>query len=545
MSPPRLVAFIDLGTNSVRMLIVRINPNHSYNVLSEQKETVRLGADEFADRRLQPEAMDRAANALRHFAEMARRMGAEEIVAVATAATREAANRRVFTEQVRRLAGLEMKVISGREEARLIYLGAAGGIELSGRNALFIDIGGGSTELALGDGREPVFLDSLKLGAIRVSNEFLGDAKDAVDPGLYDAIRRHVRHYGVRAVERLRRLRVDLAVGSSGTIENLAQIEAANFGGDGGRVTAAGLARVTKLLCGLRLAARRKVPGINPNRADIIIGGAAILQTLMEELRLMEVKVTSRGLKDGLLAEYLSRTEIGRQAAELSLRERSVLQFGRSVSFDESHARTVARIALELFDSGLVLDLHRLGPAEREHLYYAGLLHDSGAFLSYHNHHAHSHYFIRNADLLGFTQEELETMAVTALFHRREYPRRQDHREFAAMSDRGREVVLVLCVFLRMAESLDRSHSGVVKKAELKAGAGKTVILEMSADRDCSLEYWGVRRHHKAFAKSFGRELIESCAWVNEPVSAPSRPADPVPSSRRRRLARPKAKPAR
>jgi len=355
---------------------------------------------------------------------------------------------------------------------------------------------------------------------------------------------RHVRHLSVRAVERLTRLPFQLTVGSSGTIESLAQLEAANFGGDGATVSAEGLGRVARLIYSLPIAERRKVAGLNPARADIIIGGVAILQGLMSGLKIDRVSVSGRGLKDGLLADWLGRTEAGRASADLSLRERGVFQFGRSVNFDEPHARTVARIALELFDSGRAIGIHRRNDAERELLYFAALLHDCGAFLSYHNHHAHGHYFIRNADLLGFTQEELEVMAVTVLFHRKEYPRKKVHPEFAALDPKAQDAVRVLCVLLRMAESLDRSHSGVVKKAEFREGTDGTVALELTADRDCSLEYWGVRRHHKAFEKSFGRRLTESCAWVSEPeVNPPRRRKAQEPSARPPRSGPKKATP--
>src|SRR5579871_4779176 len=286
-----LVAFIDLGTNSVRLLLVRINANHSYTVLSEQKETVRLGEGEFLRSTLQPEAMRRASLVCARFAESARSRGAAEVLAVATSATREAENRATFLRHLRRIAGVDVRVISGKEEARLIYLGVSSGANIGGRQTLFIDVGGGSTEVIIGDQQQHRFLDSLKLGAIRLSGMFFrpGDSSP-VSSTRYARIQRYIRTRSVRTVERLKQFTVEQAIGSSGTILNLAEIamRKAHKRGlvKGDVLTREQLREVVTLLCSLPLEERRKVAGINPDRADIIIAGAAILETLMQELDL-------------------------------------------------------------------------------------------------------------------------------------------------------------------------------------------------------------------------------------------------------------------
>src|SRR6267378_2418850 len=278
----RVVAFVDMGTNSVRLLLVRIRPNHSFAVLNSQKEVIRLGDHEFGERRLQPAAMDRAVLVCRRFAELARASGAEEMVAVATSATRE--------------AGIEFHTVSGKEEARLIYLGVASGIHLGRKRALFIDIGGGSTELVLGDQEQAVYLDSMRLGAIRLTSLFLEDDEGAIDKEQYEAICRHVERQSVVPVARLRRRRFDFVVGSSGTIENLAEIAVRKFLSRRRRrddvLTRRQLRKNVRMLCDLPLLRRRRVKGMNPERADIIIGGAAILETLMDELGIEEVRIS-------------------------------------------------------------------------------------------------------------------------------------------------------------------------------------------------------------------------------------------------------------
>lgn len=505
------VGFIDLGTNSVRLLLVRINPNHSYTVLSEQKETVRLGEGEFRRNTLQPEAMRRAGLVCARFAEIARSRGAAEVLAVATSATREAENRAAFVRHLRRVAGVDVRVISGKEEARLIYLGVASGANIGGRQTLFIDVGGGSTEVIIGDQHQHRFLDSLKLGAIRLSSMFFRTGYTGpVSASRYARIQRYIRTRSVRTLERLHEFTIEQSIASSGTAMNLVEIAMRKVHKrglvKGDVLTRTQLREVVELLCSLPLEKRREVPGINPERADIIIAGAAVLETLMEELDLSDVGISERGLREGLPIDYLSRADNAHLFEQTSFRERSVLELGRRCGFDEPHARQVVQIAWELFDSAREAGLHSLGEWERELLEHACLLHDVGAFVSYSNHRTHSYYVIRNADLLGFDQTEISIIAAVALFHHKAFPRLK-HPEFAELDKRSREIVRVLCTFLRIAESLDRSHLQALSHARLRTADKKSVLLEITPARDCHLELWEVRNHERAFEKVFGRKL--------------------------------------
>jgi exopolyphosphatase/guanosine-5'-triphosphate,3'-diphosphate pyrophosphatase len=277
---------------------------------------------------------------------------------------------------------------------------------------------------------------------------------------------------------------------------------------------------VVALLCSLPLEKRREVPGINPDRADIIISGAAILETLMDELDLSEIGISDRGLREGLPIDYLSRSENAHLFEQTSFRERSVLELGRRCDFDEPHARQVVRIAWELFDSAREAGLHDLGEWERELLEHACLLHDVGAFVSYNNHRAHSYYVIRNADLLGFDQTEIALIATVAMFHHKAFPRLK-HAEFAELDKNSRDIVRVLCVFLRIAESLDRSHLQALSHARLRVSDRRNIVLEITPARDCHLELWEVRTHEKAFQKVFGRKLTTRV--VEPAIATPAR----------------------
>lgn len=506
-----VVGFIDLGTNSIRLLIVRVNANHTFTVLSEQKETVRLGEGEFQRNILQPDAMRRAALVCAKFAEIARSRGAAEVIAVATSATREAENRATFVRHLRKVAQVDLRVISGKEEARLIYLGVASGANIGGRQTLFIDIGGGSTEVIVGDQQQYRFLDSLKLGAIRLSTMFFRASETGpVSETRYARIQRYIRTRSVRTLQRLRQYTLEQAIGSSGTVLNLAEIAMRQSFKRSLKkedlLTQERLRDVVRLLCSLPLEERRKVPGINPERADIIIGGAAVIETLMQELNLPAIMVSERGLRDGLPIDYLSRADNAHLFEKISFRERSVLELGRRCGIDEAHAQQVVKIAWELFDSAREAGLHSLGDWERELLEHACLLHDVGSFVSYTNHRAHSYYFILNADLLGFDQTELAIIATTTLFHHKAFPRPK-HPEFAALDKRSRQIVRILCTFLRLAESLDRSHLGAVQHVHLRTEDRKSAVLEIEPAKDCHLEMWELRTHEKAFEKVFGRRL--------------------------------------
>ena len=515
-SAGRTVTFIDIGTNSVRMLIVRFNPNHSYSILSRQKQQVRLGEGEFDDDEIKPEAIERTCLVCRKFVELARTFNTEEFVAVATSAAREATNQSELLARLRRDAMLDVRVIPGREEARLIYLGVASAMHLGDRQAFFIDIGGGSTEISLGGQRQYQILESFRLGAIRLTNQFFSpNAFGPVSPDQYRTVQQYVRNEIIRQVQSLRRQKIELAVGSSGTVMNLAEIaEKLCHPHDAPAdlvLAYRDLKKVIDLLCSLPLEQRRKVPGINPERADIIIVGAAILDTFMKELSIDTITTTSRGLQDGLLVDYLSRMENFPLFGTLSPRESSVLQLGRSCGINESHARTVTSLVLEIFDSAKEIKLHNFGDPERELLEYAAFLHDIGSFISFTNHHAHSYYIIKNSELLGFDQKEIDIMANIARFHRKKKPRKK-RLEVLDLGEHEQAMVMILSTFVRLGESLDRSHAGLVQHARFVRIEKNEVILEIVAQNDCQLEIWGVESEQRAFEKVFGKCLVVKVA---------------------------------
>jgi exopolyphosphatase/guanosine-5'-triphosphate,3'-diphosphate pyrophosphatase len=507
-------AVIDIGTNSIRLGVVQPNPDLTYTLLSQHKEVVRLGEGEFASNRLTPAAIDRGILVLSKLVEVARGYGASDVTVLGTAALREAENQSEFVERAREEAGLEVHVISGAEEARLIYLGVLSGLDLGEWRALVMDIGGGSTELAVGDNAGPHVLESLKLGAIRMAGIFTEGETGPISPQLYRRMQEYVRGVSIHSVQRVRDKGFNVMYGSSGTIQNLAEIVARANGEtiESGRSHYARLddleAQLQKL-CSLPLEQRRKVPGINPERADIIVPGGAVLTSIMREVGAAGLHISERALREGMIVDRLGRQAGGGSAAILSdsVRNRSVFQLARRCQFEEAHALTVARLATSLFDQLGELGLHRYGPAERELLYFAAILHDIGGFISYTDHHRHGYYLVRFSPLLGFDGTEIRMLAAIVLHHRKGLPKRKEEA-MADLSRRQREVVTVLSTILRLSESLDRGHLTEVGEVRCSLeDKGATLVLELESDADCQLELWGLENHRPAVREVFDKRL--------------------------------------
>ncbi len=509
ISEGRVVAFIDIGTNSVRLLLVRINPNGSYQPLTKQKETVRLGDKEFIDRILQPKAIERAVIVCKKFMELARAYRAEEVIAVATSATRDASNKVQLLEMLKREANLEVCTISGTEEARLIYLGVSSGLRLGYSKALFIDIGGGSTEVSIGDQSQCYFLHSLDLGSIRLTNMFLPDETGPVSEEQYEQIKAYIRRKATDLTKDLTRYRVGCAVGSSGTIENLARITFVYLHKTADSfeiLDYEDLKKIVRAMCALPLEERRRFPGINAQRADIIISGAAIIETFMEEMGLSEIRVSKRGLREGLLVDYISKSEFSYMITQMSVRKRSIMQLGLTCNFDEEHAHTVTRLALELFDSIQALGIYEFREGERELLEYGSALHDIGTFLSYDTHQSHAYHLIRESTLPGFQPEEIEIIANLAYFHRKNTPKKR-HPNLIGLNKDAVKSIRILSALLRIAEGLDRSHNGIISHVRFYIVSTDSLVLEMHAQRECQLEIWEVEKQKKYFKKMFGYNL--------------------------------------
>lgn len=492
----KVVAAIDVGTNAVRLELARALPDGSRVTLHQERDPVRPGEGVFKTGNMAPEVEARLIATLRRYAALCRRHDAE-VRAVATSALREARNRQAVIRRAQKQTGLRLEVISGNEEARLICLGV-----LEGRSprskAVCLDIGGGSTEVARAVGEEPAELWSIALGSVRLTDVFSGGA------GSRDQQLALMREYAREAVGRALPKKIanlpNTALGSSGTIRAVVGFAAAE---GTAHVTRQQLRRAVDQLGSMDASALRK--HFESNRADIVVGGAVILEALANHLRLQSITAVDRGLRHGVLVDLMHRQQ--QHGRDPALAEAAV-QLGRHFRFDEPHAEQVRRIAVELFDA--LGPLHGLPSSVRPFLEAAALLHDIGHTISYRQHHKHTYYLLNNADLAGLADRERELVACIARFHRRSRPE-TGHALMAGFDIGERRVVRKLATLLRVADSLDRSHHQPVRKLRVKRTRG-AITLELSASAPADLELWDVAREGSLFRRVFGRKLVVTVA---------------------------------
>jgi exopolyphosphatase/guanosine-5'-triphosphate,3'-diphosphate pyrophosphatase len=480
-SDERPLAAIDIGTNSFHMVVARVGdvPSEggagSFEVIAREKEMVRLGSGSGDMKRLAPDAIERGVAALGRMARIAAIHDAD-LTAVATSAVREAENAGEFIERARHEAGVEVDVISGVEEARLIHLGVLQAVPVFDRRLVLIDIGGGSTEILVGQRGEALAAGSLKLGAIRLTRRFFRN--DRLHPGAVQACRRHIRSTLAPMVREVERHGFEVAIASSGTAQTVAAI-AHHLRGDGTEprtynnfrfTTAEVQAVVAALEADDTVEERRRLPGLDASRADIILGGALILEQAALELGIDELVISDFALREGALLDALAR----RRGATLhhlrDLRRRSVLQLAASMDDEPEHSARTAAHALALFDG--TARWHRLGPEWRELLEAAALLANVGQAISHSEHHKHSYYVIRHSDrLAGFTDHEIELIALIARYHRKSAPKLK-HAEYALLRPHDQDAVRALAGILRVAIALDRSHTGDVEGVRVASANG-------------------------------------------------------------------------
>jgi exopolyphosphatase / guanosine-5'-triphosphate,3'-diphosphate pyrophosphatase len=518
--PGMKIAAVDLGSNSFHMVIVETSARGGFRVIAGEKEMVRFGASTLARGRISATAMRRGLDVLRKYKRIARTQGVDKTIAVATSAVREARNGEDFLDRVGREIGFWPKAVSGEGEARLIYLAALHSIHLEGKRALVVDIGGGSVELALGEGGRLEWVASEKLGVLRMAAAF----------GESDPLGRKAEAKLVERVERsieaharyVREAGFDAAIGTSGTILALGRMAHHMSTGELPEalhhltVSSERMHELRERLVRSDLRERLRMPGMDPQRADIIVPGAVLLDTLLDRLGVRQLVLCEWALREGILLDYVHGhpRALARAEAYPDVRRRSVVALAERSQYDEAHARHVAALALSLFDQTAAR--HGLETRERSLLEYAALLHDVGHHISYPGHHKHSYYLIKNGGLRGFDPREIETIANVARYHRRGHPRRK-HEGYATLKRRERRAVRILAGFLRVADALDRSHRQVVRRLVASERSG-TLRIRAEAKGDCELETWGVERRTQLLAEALDVDVRVSAARPAEVV---------------------------
>jgi exopolyphosphatase / guanosine-5'-triphosphate,3'-diphosphate pyrophosphatase len=515
-----LFGAIDIGTNSIHLIVVEFEEGlASARVVYKAREMVRLGSgDSLARGELDPQSIERGVAAIERFVDSARGRGVDHIRAVATSAVREASNAERFVRAVEQVTGVRVEVLGELDEARLIYEGVAGGFPIYERVVCIVDIGGGSTEFIVADAHRPHMLESVRLGSLRLYDGFLRgrrDQKAAAGP-MVEEIRRVLAPVLARVDE----VRFDVVVGTSGTVMGLAALDAHARGAPVSRVHGYEL-RLDRLrelqseMLDMTEAQRKRMPGMNVRRADIIVAGNAVLIEALEGLGAQSLIVSERALRDGVVAEFIeSERKSDVLLDPVTRRRRAIETLAKRYQSGGMHERQVASLALLLFDR--LSGLHGLASSDRELLYAAAIVHDIGRYVNPSAHHKHGAYLVRNSPLAEWQPDELEIVAAAVRYHRKALPK-PGHYEVVAASPEDRRRIEALASLLRIADGLDARHLGVVYGLEIE-WRGRTLVISVQADQDISSELAGATFKADLFERAFETRIQFEPATMRERV---------------------------
>lgn len=533
MMNPQIIAAIDIGTNSIHMVVVEIEPSlPSFTVIAKEKDTVRLGDRDLATGELTPEAIARSLAALKRCQHLANSLGSSRIIAVATSATREAPNGGRFLRQIEAELGIVVNLISGREEARRIYLGVLSGMDFNEQPHIIIDIGGGSTELILADVHEPRFLSSTKVGAVRLAKEFV--TTDPISDSELRVLRAYVRGMLERPVDEiwqnLQLNEVPRTIGTSGTIETIAGIHAKEELGavpeplNGYEISYKDIEKIVKKLTKMSYQERLGLSGLSEKRAEIIVPGAVILLEVMSMLKLNSIAICERALREGIIVDWMLTQGLinSRLRYQNEVKSRNVIKIAHKYHVDLDYSTRVAKFSLTIFDflKGI---LHSWDDSERELLWSAAVLHNCGVYVSHSAHHKHSYYLIRNAELLGYTELELELIANIARYHRRSKPKKKHEPYNNLPHKQDRLLVRQLSAILRLGVALDRRNIGAIAKINCQYdNSNRSLNLQLQPTEigdDCALELWNLNYKKEMFEEEFDVKLT---ATISQSLSVAS-----------------------
>jgi exopolyphosphatase/guanosine-5'-triphosphate,3'-diphosphate pyrophosphatase len=508
-----IFAAVDIGSNSVRLKIARLR-GRRLHAIHEDREVTRLGQGVFSSNFLSPESMAETVKVLRRFHRTAQRLGTDSVRVVATSALRDARNSQAFVEWVRSATGWTVEIISGLEEARLIHLGLVSNLRLSNSTVLLIDLGGGSCELTVsrrGHIRETV---SLPLGAVRLTSEFL--RHDPPRKGELHRLRGFVAREVGRALPQILRARVKVAIATSGTAAALAAAASHLIRTPQKRrlptVSRAEMRKIAKLISRRPLEDRKKIEGIGPRRAEIIVAGALVYHELFERCQLRTFRYSALGLRDGLLAqtaaEYDRSTRSGRQIE--SERWDSIRQAVEHYRVDMPHALDVRASAMGLFSS--LKSLHRLPPEYREWLSAAAMLYEVGDFVNRSGRHRHTQYIISNSEILGYTPEQRRIIAGIARYLGKSRPSPGDPAMKNLTPSQQQEVARA-SMLLRLARAMNLSRSRAVRRTRVTLRESEVKLTLVPRWKDgLDLELWAIEKDGDYFRELFGREISAAAA---------------------------------
>jgi exopolyphosphatase/guanosine-5'-triphosphate,3'-diphosphate pyrophosphatase len=502
------LAAIDIGSNSIKLVVVEATSSDSFAVLLREKVSARLGHDTLRNQELPPEAFERAADTVGRFRSIAEARGAEKILAVATASAREARNAAEFITEIERRTGVHIEILSSIEEARLIGVAVVQSGAAQGEPFINIDIGGGSTELSVMDGGAPIALFSMRLGAVGLTEKYL--LNDPPKPKELRALKDEIRSALERPTRESRGVNWKSATGTSGTIISIGEalfLQEASLDQLPAQIAfdiaLNKLEKFNQRVSVMSLNERRAIPGISAQRSEILIAGGQILEGVMRSLNIGELRTRDYALREGVIIDYLREVEAESLPPMPYVSEprlRSVQAVGKRFGYEEAHAHQVARLAELIFD-GLAQD-YKLVRHQRLLLSAAALLHDAGYHIAHESHHKHALYLIKHSELTGFSEAEKNLIANIARYHRGAMPKER-HLDFAALGQHDRQTVWQLGSILRLADALDRRYDSRVKvlTCELKSNV---VHIQLRSEVECEREIEAAVEKTEMFETAFG-----------------------------------------
>ncbi|MBI5403881.1 MAG: Ppx/GppA family phosphatase [Ignavibacteriae bacterium] len=509
----KILAAIDIGTNSFHLVVAKVDDKGIMKVLTRDKEVVRLGKSSTDMKYISEQAMQRGISTLKRFRLICDSFRAE-IRAVATSATREALNKEEFITRVFEATEIRIEVVSGFEEARLIYLGVLQALPVYKEKILLIDIGGGSTEFLIGEKGNVLYANSIKVGAVRLTEKYFSEGKFRKEN--IDEARLHVKSIINHIVRDLKDAGFSAVIGTSGTITNAGMIINAernpetdanynynNFTYDRKSLNSA----VKKITSCERISELKSINGMDADRTDIITAGAVILEQIFSELNLEKITLSNYALREGIIFDTINKEHNTLLKEDLGdIRYRSIISLAENCKYDKPHSEHVTKLALKIF--GQIKEQYKLTEKDIEYLEAASILHDIGHNLSHAQHHKHSYYLIRNCELLGFNDEEIEIIANISRYHRKSHPKLK-HDNFSKLSPKNKERVRKLAGILRIADGFDRGHNCIIRDVEIElTDAGFEFRVSVNAGTNPELEIWGANMRKTLFEEAFGKKVI-------------------------------------
>ncbi len=498
-----LVASIDIGTNSTHLLIAEINSAlKTFSIKFTDKSTTRLGERD-EEGNLTEESIQRVFKTLKRFKAYCESNGVNQIITAATSAVREAPNGRDFIDRVQSNLSIPVELVSGSEEARLIYLGVLSGMTLADNSYVIIDIGGGSTELILADKKDAKALTSSKIGAVRLKNDFFHSEK--INSERANFLRTFIQGSLEPSVEKIkRRLQKDKAVSmiaTSGTAISLGNLILSDLGQSKQKMhgyvfSKKSLQTVLEKLIKMPISEIKKISSLSERRAEIIIPGALILDTSMDMLDFNELTISERALREGLVVDWMLRKGIIKNEFNIqsNIRKTTIVHQARKFGVDKERSEKVTNIAFQIYDQTKNIFHSGSDSKAKELLWAASHLYSCGKYVNISSYHKHSWYLIKHCELLGYSQSETNIIASIARYHRKSLPKKRHESWQSLISKEDKSLVLEMSLILRLAASLDQRPENLVSsiKIELQNNILLIELLPFNSNQELLLEKWNL-----------------------------------------------------